>query len=574
MNRISGILRNIFILMLQLGLLGVTLFSFAGSMPEINVMAPLYVGRLHAPNDAAQEESWIALAKDLKAAKQVGVTSVTTDIWWGLVEGHQPGHYDWSFYDRLSGLIRASGLRWVPILSMHQLGGNVGDIGYIPIPSYLWTRYTNDPSHFHDIESMKFRSEQGNYSNEYVSFWATPVILDDIKRFMTAFRDHFANQSDIVEEINISLGPSGELRYPSYNQHDKGAVYPTRGAIQAYSTPAIAGFRHYVIKKYGTLNNVIRSWGFPLSSVDNIFPPNPRLLKGQFWVDHEQFTPYGKDFFDYYNQVLIDHGKLMFSTAESVFGSAQSPFQKVLLSGKIPGIHWKVASNRAAELCAGLIRSSYANWFTLDAGYGYHHTLSVFQADPKDTMPRQMTFTALEMNDHRDEELGADSRAKTLVGWIAQSAKARGIVLTGENALGSELNNPVAWNNMAEAMSHLGYQKITLLRLNEIATDTHRLHLLKEFRDRVLGAGTPPHVEAHDPMQDLLQLDQNTHPLTSTTHLIVPSSGQLNERPDETPTKSLMQFIDTTTKKHLSSIARRCAENIRKKATKDEPPTE
>jgi hypothetical protein len=42
-------------------------------------------------------------------------------------------------------------------------------------------------------------------------------------------------------EINVPAGPSGELRYPSYNAHDQGSGYPTRGALQSLLPPGRPG---------------------------------------------------------------------------------------------------------------------------------------------------------------------------------------------------------------------------------------------------------------------------------------------------------------------------------------------
>ncbi len=453
----------------------------AKATPKINIMAPLLIGN---PDQVSESQTaWNEFGNQLVTLKQMGVHAVSTDVWWGLVEAKGPGQFNWQYYDKLAEVIRDAGLHWVPILSFHQLGGNVGDVGFTPIPDWIWSAYQRDPEHFHEGSDLMFRSEQGHLSKEYVSVWSTKLVLQDYRRVMEAFKTHFANSASIVDEINISLGPSGELRYPSYNSHDTGTDCPTRGALQAYSKPAIAAFQNAMKKKYQTVERLNQSWGFGLTSFDQIFPPNPDLLKGPFWQNQEQFSAYGKDFFTWYNQSLILHGSEMLNLANSVFGSADSPFKTAALGGKIPGIHWRVASDRLAELAAGLIRSSSADWYSKDAGFGYRDVLTVF-TPRKHQMKRVLHFTALEMDDYRDGET-AQSRAKTLVQRMASAAHRLKIEIKGENALAGELSNSHSWANMLDAILQDGYSGLTLLRSNEIVPDQQRSQLLSSFTARL-----------------------------------------------------------------------------------------
>lgn len=463
-----------------------TVFSFAapaGAAPALNVMGPLLVGdptHIESPDSL---KAWSDLKQQLQTLKRSGVQGISTDIWWGLIEANGPGQFRWEYYDKLAETIRDAGLRWIPILSFHQLGGNVGDTGYAPLPDWVWSEYRRDPQAFQSAADLMFQSEQGHLSKEYVSVWATDLILEDYKRVMESFKTHFAKYSFLVDEINISLGPSGELRYPSYNSHDSGSGYPTRGALQAYSRPAIQSFQNEMANKYRTIERLNQAWGFHLATFNEVFPPNPDLLKGPFWQNQEQFSTYGKDFFTWYNQSLTEHGSKVFRLANSVFGSNDSAFKGAALGGKIPGIHWRVASDRLAELAAGLIRSSYDDWFSSKSGYGYKETLQAFNAGPGQ-MKRTLHFTALEMDDYRDGE-AAQSRAKALVSWIAQAAHSMNIEIKGENALAGELSNPRSWDNMFEALAKDGYSGLTLLRSNEIIADAQRTDFLLKFSQRL-----------------------------------------------------------------------------------------
>lgn len=78
------------------------------------VMAPLEVS------------DWERFKQQLHQAKAIGVTAVSTDVWWGKVEKKGDQQFDWSYYDAVSSVIIEAGLKWVPILSFHKCGGNVG----------------------------------------------------------------------------------------------------------------------------------------------------------------------------------------------------------------------------------------------------------------------------------------------------------------------------------------------------------------------------------------------------------------------------------------------------------------
>lgn len=463
-----------------------TVFSIilpATAAPSINVMAPLLIGNPYDINSDSSQVAWNEFRNQLVALKKVGVHAISTDIWWGLIEANGPGQFNWQYYDKIAATIRDVGIHWVPILSFHQLGGNVGDVGFTPIPNWVWSDYLRDPKHFADGSDLMFRSEQGNLSKEYVSVWATDLVLEDYRQVMEAFKNHFASYADLISEINISLGPAGELRYPSYNSHDMGSGYPERGALQAYSKPAIRSFQVAMLKKYRTIERLNQAWNFGLKSFEQIFPPNPDLLKGPFWKNKEQFSEYGKDFFTWYNQSLIKHGAKMLNLANSVFGAPDSPFKSAELGAKIPGVHWRIATDRLAELAAGLIRTSYADWYSAEAGFGYRDILSVF-TPRKNQMKRVLHFTALEMDDYRDGDL-AQSRAKTLVKWMATAAHQFRIEIKGENALAWELSNSHSWDNMFDAITQDGYSGLTLLRVDEIIPDGLRMHLLTDFSQRI-----------------------------------------------------------------------------------------
>ena len=100
--------------------------------------------------------------------------------------------------------------------------------------------------------------------------WATqdPTVLAAFKSFVSAFANQFKSMAlagDFLE-INVSLGTSGELRYPSYDE--PGCGFPTRGCFQYYSNRAGTDFRNYALTSFGGLSGrkVERDATDPLSS--------------------------------------------------------------------------------------------------------------------------------------------------------------------------------------------------------------------------------------------------------------------------------------------------------------------
>ncbi len=456
----------------------------------LSVMAPLMVGeitqigKLESPQTKAE---WIEFDRQLAEAKKLGVDSVSTDVWWGLVEPAK-GKYDWSYYEKISDHITKAGLKWVPILSFHQCGGNVGDTISVPLPSWIWSEFgAKTPSG--SAESLKYKSEQGNTSQEYLSVWADHIVVDHYATVMKDFQTHFAGKAKDIAEVNISLGPAGELRYPSYNSHDQHTGYPTRGALQAYSDLAQSSFKEHALAQYGGIEGLRKAWSIPDLTADAIKPPSE--ADGFFKRGDHFNTQYGRDFFDWYNQSLINHGQKVMSTALDVFGQRTSPFYGIDLGAKIPGVHWRVGEwqggnvilgDRMAELNAGLIRTSRGDWDNNSDGRGYRPMLSMFSslqpAIPGTGSRVVPFFTAVEMPDGVDG-LGKKTMPNTLSKWVGEEASRQGLFLKGENALNGNLYDGASWDRMKSLLNLPkqpgDYHGLTFLRMSDVVNnDTAR----------------------------------------------------------------------------------------------------
>lgn len=422
-----------------------------------NVMAPLVVS------------DWGQFGSQLNTVKAYGVDAVTVDVWWGTVEGAGDNQFNWTYYDRIFSEITSRGLDIVPIFSFHQCGGNVGDTCSIPLPSWLWGKYASTTHNgiVLGTNGLKHRSEQGNFSNETVQGWATPVVANEYRDFTQAFVARYGTQyANRMQEINVSLGPAGELRYPSYNGHDSGTGYPTRGALQAYSPLAVKSFQQFAIAKYGTLAGINAAWGSQLTAQSQIQPPSNA---GFFFSSGDyRNTQYGKDFIDWYNGSLVDHGERMLDTVLAALGTS---FPGAEIGYKIPGVHWSMTgpTPRAAEVAAGLVRTS-VDMNAASTGRGYANIVGLANRVADSGRGVILHFTCLEFN---DENFAPQySQAKTLVGWVGAEAGRQNVAIKGENALAGGITSNNGWDNVNQAFDNFPYIGMTVLRVGEVASGT------------------------------------------------------------------------------------------------------
>ncbi|MFQ6170443.1 family 14 glycosylhydrolase [Oryzobacter sp. R7] len=421
-----------------------------------NVMAPLWV-------DSSQMATFEA---QIQSAKEYGADAVSVDVWWGKVETSDQV-FDWSYYDTLFSRIKARGLKIVPILSFHQCGGNVGDTCNFPLPGWIWGKYQDQTLNgvTLDANGLKHRSEQGNHSVETIQGWADGLVSGEYGAFATAFKNRYGTTyANDLQEINVSLGPAGELRYPSYNSHDSGTGYPTRGALQAYSPLAVKSWQTAAVAKYGSLAGVNSAWGTSLTSTTQIQPPSNA---GFFFTsgDYRNIT-YGKDFIDWYNQSLVTHGRTML---DAVAGALGTSFAGVPLGYKIPGVHWAMTNPsypRAAEVAAGLVQTS----IDMNAGATGHGYTKVVSLATQVNTTRQVIlhFTCLEMSNEYSSP--AYSGAQDLVFWVAQHAQSKGVAIKGENALAGGVATSAGWDNIVNAFDYAPYVGLTVLRVGDVAS--------------------------------------------------------------------------------------------------------
>lgn len=415
----------------------------ASGKTKINVMAPL-----------TRIENWDAFRAQLNTLKTSGVSTITTDIWWGVFEARGDNIFDWRYYQAYARVIEEAGLQWIPILSFHQCGGNAGDDCNIPLPKWVWSMGPE--------EEMKFRDENGFVNGEYVSHFYEPIYRQYAEA-MESFAQNFKEYANNIPKIYLSLGPAGELRYPSY-YGPAGWSYPSRGTLQAYAPSAVRDFRNYALKTYGNNLDALNSaWQSRLTDPENITPPTDG---DRFFTDGFK-TIYGRDFLSWYQGRLINHLYQMLRIAR---GTISKTMPNVRYGAKIAGIHWLYNSPKmphAAEYAAGY--------------YNYADILSVMKA-----LDVELTFTCLEMDDTDKWTQPFYSAPQTLVDQISTIAMNFGLDINGENALAIQ-NNSGRYDNIARALWKYTYKSFTLLRMQNLVNPWgESTSEMNEFKKKII----------------------------------------------------------------------------------------
>lgn len=351
------------------------------------------------------------LHSHLWALKAAHVDGVMVDVWWGIVEKSRPKQYDWSAYRALFQIIKNHGFKLQVVMSFHECGGNVGDTCHIQLPDWICKQGESD----HDIF---FTDRDGRRNKEYLSLGiddrrvlngrsAVEVYSD----FMQSFRDSMQDflEAEMITEVEVGLGPSGELRYPSFRE-SHGWHFPGIGEFQCYDKYLLSDLQQ------AATNIGRKEWGY--SGPKDAGHYNDWPWSTGFFCNHGSFsTDYGRFFLEWYSNVLLKHGDRVLEEASDVFVGC-----KVKLAAKIAGIHWWYNSrSHAAELAAG--------YYNLRDRDGYMPILKML-ARHRATL----NFTCSEM---RDDEHYWEFRCgpEGLVRQVFNAGWNEGIDVSSENAL-------------------------------------------------------------------------------------------------------------------------------------------
>ncbi|XP_056158399.1 beta-amylase isoform X3 [Syzygium oleosum] len=408
------------------------------------------------------------IEQQLKKLSAAGIDGIMVDVWWGIAESKGPKQYDWTAYRSLFQIVQGCNLKIQAIMSFHQCGGNVGDEVNIPIPQWIIGIGEKDPDIFYTNRNGNRNREclTIGVDNQPLFYGRTAVQM--YSDYMKSFRENMSDflESGLIIDIEVGLGPAGELRYPSYPD-SQGWVFPGIGEFQCYDKYLKAEF------KEAAINVGHPEWELP----DNAGSYNATPESTEFFgPDGTYLTERGKFFLTWYSNKLITHGDQIMDEANKIFLGC-----RVKLAAKVSGIHWWYKDDsHAAELTSG--------YYNLNDRDGYrpiarmlsrHHAI--------------LNFTCLEMRDS-EQIAAAKNGPEELVqqvhilqvlsgGWREK------IEVAGENALSRYDRagyNQILLNARPNGISRDGPPKlkmygITYLRLSGKLLEGNNFKIFKTF---------------------------------------------------------------------------------------------
>lgn len=416
-----------------------------------------------------------AMNASLMALKSAGVEGVMVDAWWGLVEKDGPQKYNWDGYAELVQMVQKHGLKLQVVMSFHQCGGNVGDSCSIPLPPWVLEEISNNPD-------LVYTDKSGRRNPEYISLGcdSLPVLrgrtpIQVYSDFMRSFRDRFSDYlGRVIVEIQVGMGPCGELRYPAYPESNGTWRFPGIGEFQCYDKYMKASLQA-AAQDMGQ-----KEWGGggPHDSGQyHQFPEDTGFFKREGTWN----TPYGEFFLEWYSAKLIEHGDKILGAAETVFQGTGAN-----LSGKVAGIHWHYNTrSHAAELTAGYYNTRNKNgYLEIARMFGKHGVI--------------LNFTCMEMKD--GEQPGhANCSPEGLVQQVKLATQIAGIELAGENAL--ERYDAGAFGQVLEtskSQSGTALSAFTYLRMNKKLFEGENWRHLVEFVKSMSEGGRNQRLSASD----------------------------------------------------------------------------
>ncbi|KAL8486288.1 hypothetical protein ACS0TY_023118 [Phlomoides rotata] len=360
--------------------------------------AKLFVG---LPLDAVSSSNTIkhdrAIAAGLKALKLLGVDGVELPVWWGVAEKEAMGKYQWTSYLSIVEMVQKLGLKLHVSLCFHA-----SDECKIRLPDWVSRIGEQEPG-------VYFSDRSGETYKGCLSFAADdlPVLdgktpVEVYKEFCENFKSAFSQFiGSTITGISVSLGPEGELRYPSRRR----PANATRGAgeFQCYDKNMLSNLKQHAETNGNPL------WGLGGPHDAPAYDKSP--LSGGFFAEKggSWKTPYGDFFLSWYSNQLISHGDRMLSLAASAFKN--SP---VTVSGKVPVMQSSYQTqSHPSELTAGFYNTANRD--------GYQDIAQIFsKSGCKMILPVESC-----------------SSPGSLVGRITSSCREHGVDVSGESVGGS-----------------------------------------------------------------------------------------------------------------------------------------
>ncbi|KAM6551074.1 hypothetical protein CsatB_000882 [Cannabis sativa] len=346
--------------------------------------------------------------QELSHLQSLNVDGVVVECWWGIIEGWSPQKYIWSGYRDLFNIIREFKLKLQVVMAFHEYGGSESGDTMITLPRWVLEIGKENQDIF-------FTDREGRRNTECLSWGidkervlhgrtGIEVYFDLMRSFRTEFDDLFSE--GIICALEIGLGASGELKYPSFPER-MGWRYPGVGEFQCYDKYLLQSLRKAA---------KLRGHSLWARGPDNAGHYNSRPHETGFFCERGDYDSYyGRFFLHWYGQMLIDH-------VDNVLSLASLAFEETNIIVKVPAVYWWYRTpSHAAELTSG-----YYNPTNQD-GYS-----PVFEVLKKYSVTVKFVCSGLHMSSQDIDEAFADPEG--LCWQVFNSAWDRGLAIAGENA--------------------------------------------------------------------------------------------------------------------------------------------
>ncbi|KAJ8767545.1 hypothetical protein K2173_017614 [Erythroxylum novogranatense] len=347
-----------------------------------------------------------AITAGLKALKLLGVEGVELPVWWGIAEKECKGKYEWSGYLAIAEMVQSVGLKLHVSLCFHA-----SEQPRIPLPE--WVSRIGE-SH----ASIYYADRSGNHFNGCLSLAVDELpVLDGrtpvqvYQDFCESFKSSFSHlMGSTITGVTMSLGPDGELRYPSHHLLSKNSIIPGVGEFQCYDKNMIN-----LLKQHAeSTGNPLWGLGGPHDAPNyDQFPHSNNFFKDECgsWE-----SSYGDFFLSWYSSQLLSHGDRMLSVASAAFSCPT-----VSAYGKVPLVHsWYRTRSHASELTAGFYNTANRD--------GYEAVAKVFARNSSN-----MILPGMDLSDeHQAHE--SHSSPESLLAQIRLACRKYGVDVSGQNS--------------------------------------------------------------------------------------------------------------------------------------------
>ncbi|XP_008796202.1 inactive beta-amylase 9 [Phoenix dactylifera] len=362
----------------------------------------LFVGLpLDAVSDCNAVNHAKAIAAGLRALKLLGAQGVELPVWWGVAAAGE-----WSAYLALADMVRDAGLRLRVSLHLHASRRPA-----FPLPDWVSRLADANPDLLFTDRSGRRRQDCLSLAVDNLPVLDGKTPLQAFEEFFRSFRSAFSDFiGSTITDISVSLGPNGELRYPSFPPSTGSHLFTGVGEFQCYDKYMLADLKRHAEESGNPL------WG--LSGPHNAPEYDQSPDSGNFFRENggSWETPYGNFFLSWYSGQLLSHGDRMLSTASKVFGDLP-----VTLSAKVPLLPWwHDTRSRPAQLTAG-----FYNTYGRD---GYDAVGEMFARNSCAMIIPGMDLLG------KEQPHGLRSSPESLLSQIMKACEKHGVRVSGENS--------------------------------------------------------------------------------------------------------------------------------------------